>query len=552
MAGDDIGGSLRCPPGCSPVEEISQAEGLDYTVHAIFHKALSHPGQEKVYRPIILRGAKIKPPRRDGREQPSRNFTVGMLSKDFGFIRLPNKSERTQGTGGLFVGDQGNNDVLDDCWHPRHQRFQDLTEKIQTGESPLYMRLSSANEACQRSGKTGVIEFTDPAGPDVANGILKEFVDRAPVPCIVPFGKPFAVVFWMGSENKSFGLHSDLFTEQYFMQHEGEKEVYLMLPEDPSLVQPLPFLTNEKVHKSSLRTVLRMDMAGTGCQWAVLRPGDMLYLPPMWWHEFRTVSKGVSLSTTIRMQLPEDRAFYAIVRHSRLLYEKLLARGSRQLMNHTLLYLVRGLLMGMLGAPDGYYAGLLQRMLAPHGVKVQPATGEAAEASNDARVGKDEPLQTPTEAVESDDGGSTTATHQLLSDAPLPDTSREAGPSYVGVHTQGAEQGPSMLDEAVFEDQSCERHYESAVRQEKSTQTETDEYRLVFAPSDGNGGAALLGAVSAMPVGDLMAGLLAATSLGFVLASAAAVACLARHPTWPGLTACRLGQCSTRRFQSST
>jgi len=128
----------------------------------------------------------------------------------------------------------------------------------------------------------------------------------------------------------------------------------------------------------------------------MLRPGDVLYIPPMWWHEFRTVSDGASLSTTIRVHLlTEDKAFHGLVSSYKQLHTKLLERGSERLMAHITSFLLHGMLLG-LPAPHNRYSDMLQHIshqLLDGEVDVQVDTDEVAEveecAAEEAPHGED-------------------------------------------------------------------------------------------------------------------------------------------------------------------
>eukprot|EP00435_Cladocopium_sp_Y103_P034471 s783_g8.t3 len=75
----------------------------------------------------------------------------------------------------------------------------------------------------------------------------------------------------------------------------GTKEVLLLLPEDASLVDPFPFLETTLYYKSRSRTVKNLlPGAAREILRVIMQPGDVLYMPPWWWHEVLLSSKSIT------------------------------------------------------------------------------------------------------------------------------------------------------------------------------------------------------------------------------------------------------------------
>eukprot|EP00760_Papus_ankaliazontas_P017269 PhM_4_TR17106/c0_g1_i1/m.96205 len=109
-------------------------------------------------------------------------------------------------------------------------------------------------------------------------------------PVVKPHVRKYNV--WVGCGVHT-AAHSDGDIYNVFVQLYGEKEVALLSPKAPdSRALPLtefgmPFASGARLlldddGKSSKSDDGEDDVIRTG-----LRPGDVLYLPPSWWHEFR-------------------------------------------------------------------------------------------------------------------------------------------------------------------------------------------------------------------------------------------------------------------------
>ncbi|CAJ1385252.1 unnamed protein product, partial [Effrenium voratum] len=154
-------------------------------------------------------------------------------------------------------------------------------------------------------GKAAVVRDGDglrydaPEDAECQDVLVRSFVPRVPVPLFLP-EEPCQVAFWLGSAGNNFGLHSDLFCEQFLAQHQGAKEVLLLLPEDAAEVQPFPFLQSPLWYKSSARTVASLKLSLPGLR-AVLQPGDV-----------RTVH-GPSVSSTFRFHTEDAERFAKVM-----------------------------------------------------------------------------------------------------------------------------------------------------------------------------------------------------------------------------------------------
>ena len=107
----------------------------------------------------------------------------------------------------------------------------------------------------------------------------------------VPFALPkfidsYSNVFlWLGSPGTRSGLHFDL-PDNFHAMVDGNKTVVLFPPEDSAYLYPYPDIPT-KSQLDPLRTDWSTSFPNldkTHPMYAYLTPGDLLYLPKLWWH----------------------------------------------------------------------------------------------------------------------------------------------------------------------------------------------------------------------------------------------------------------------------
>lgn len=119
-----------------------------------------------------------------------------------------------------------------------------------------------------------------------------------------PLGAPPAAkaLFWLGTPGTGVGLHSDRNCAQWLCQTAGCKAVLLVDPREAHLLHPVHHLFGRLDHMSKAADLECADVRRfprlTQCTvyLAFLAPGDVLYIPPWWWHDPKALEPSVSVT----------------------------------------------------------------------------------------------------------------------------------------------------------------------------------------------------------------------------------------------------------------
>ena len=115
-------------------------------------------------------------------------------------------------------------------------------------------------------------------------------------------GRPIARSAWIGNAYFGFGLHRDECMEQFLCQVSGTKRVLLV---DASFGQTravYPFRSFQWGFRSQVFDPARPDLAKfphfkDANVWAAeLEPGDILFMPTSWWHDYSRMGASMPLS----------------------------------------------------------------------------------------------------------------------------------------------------------------------------------------------------------------------------------------------------------------
>lgn len=104
-----------------------------------------------------------------------------------------------------------------------------------------------------------------------------------------------AVIIWMGASTRS-GMHFD-YVDNLFAQVHGTKLVVVAAPEEARLLHPFP-----DAHSKSQVAPEHPDLdahprfARATLAQGILQPGDVLYLPRVWWHYLASSESSISLT----------------------------------------------------------------------------------------------------------------------------------------------------------------------------------------------------------------------------------------------------------------
>ncbi|NQV82607.1 MAG: cupin-like domain-containing protein [Rhodospirillales bacterium] len=99
---------------------------------------------------------------------------------------------------------------------------------------------------------------------------------------------------WIGSKGTHSGLHFDRF-DNLFGQVYGEKVVCLLAPDQSRyLYQFADLCQKSNVDPEAPDLDKYPDFAKATVMQAVLRPGDVLFIPKVWWHSLRSTSSSIS------------------------------------------------------------------------------------------------------------------------------------------------------------------------------------------------------------------------------------------------------------------
>lgn len=106
-------------------------------------------------------------------------------------------------------------------------------------------------------------------------------------------GREISIV-WIGSKATHSGLHFDRY-DNLFGQVYGEKVVCLMSPEDSAyLYQFADVMQKSHIDPENPDLAKYPKFAKATVYETVLKPGDVLFIPNLWWHSLRSTSASIS------------------------------------------------------------------------------------------------------------------------------------------------------------------------------------------------------------------------------------------------------------------
>jgi Cupin-like domain len=129
--------------------------------------------------------------------------------------------------------------------------------------------------------------------------VLPELQDDLRVPAFVPSPRWSMFRFWMSAPDTRMPLHMDL-PDNLFAQLVGRKRVTLFSPREERRMyrnppwSPLPHMSRVDAEEPDLARYPRFGEAHPlRC---VVEPGDLLYIPRLWWHQIRSIDFCLSVN----------------------------------------------------------------------------------------------------------------------------------------------------------------------------------------------------------------------------------------------------------------
>jgi lysine-specific demethylase 8 len=143
-------------------------------------------------------------------------------------------------------------------------------------------------------------------------------MDRSPTPCylsqipIVQFPRvaeeidfrPVAppdqhgtyTALWIGSGNTNSGLHFDKL-DNYFGQAYGRKVALLASPDQTPFLYPYRYnFAKSRVDPERPDLAAFPDLGKVTFMEAVIEPGELLFIPKLWWHYLRALEPSISIN----------------------------------------------------------------------------------------------------------------------------------------------------------------------------------------------------------------------------------------------------------------
>jgi hypothetical protein len=126
--------------------------------------------------------------------------------------------------------------------------------------------------------------------------MLADAVHSLPAPGPLSESNIFA-----GSRSLSVGTHQDPGVHAFLVHLIGDKRAALFAPADAPFLYPYSLMSFDAVH-SRVRDVDAPDLERfplfpmATAHVEILRPGEILYIPPFWWHNLKTLSWSFSIS----------------------------------------------------------------------------------------------------------------------------------------------------------------------------------------------------------------------------------------------------------------
>lgn len=143
-----------------------------------------------------------------------------------------------------------------------------------------------------------IMEQQSSAGYSVAD-VYPELANDFAAPAAIEKEKLRQVNLWIGTAGNVTPLHYDA-ANNFLAQIRGRKRIHLFHPSQADLLYPSA--TRQSANNTSQVLLLKPDFdkhprfkEAVACE-CTLQPGEMLYIPPHWWHHVESLDAAISLN----------------------------------------------------------------------------------------------------------------------------------------------------------------------------------------------------------------------------------------------------------------
>ncbi|KFA88625.1 cupin-like domain-containing protein [Archangium violaceum] len=155
-----------------------------------------------------------------------------------------------------------------------------------------------------------LIESRERTRPCYLNAVRVESMEGlasdVPFPRFGPEQGSTKSLLWLGSEGTRLTFHFD-FMDNFLAQVMGEKRLLLASPEDSASMYPsFDNLSESMVDVEAPDPSAWPRFAHARVLEGILRPGDMIFMPRVWWHEVRSLSPSISVNYWWSPTQPSD------------------------------------------------------------------------------------------------------------------------------------------------------------------------------------------------------------------------------------------------------
>ncbi|GMI01713.1 hypothetical protein TrST_g10392 [Triparma strigata] len=295
-------------------EGMSKAKSIDWkilvtSVAVAYTGESNHQEEEEVRNLVVREASKLRQPV-ILKDSPVNEWPAIKLWADDAYLasKIPKLEGVKQQSSKLFVYHTGRH-------YTKYSGFGDTVHKYPYGTaSEVSVEDFLTRELNMQYSQRLGLEETNDFGK---NEILPLDGDALPRKFLRVDNTPEAHnVFWLGQPNTTTSVHYDLH-HNFVTQVRGTRRFILYPPSASASLVPHPYH-----HPRYRQSQLYYVETGASSFWgdiarepvvADLEPGDLLYVPPFWWHRVESNSKGPSIQVNTWSTSDEISAFNGLV-----------------------------------------------------------------------------------------------------------------------------------------------------------------------------------------------------------------------------------------------